>query len=283
MQKRFILYFIFLTIPLIGQSFKFVSEFGNFKNAAALSITAGGNIYISDTRTNEIYKFDKNGKEDKSIGGYGWGIEAFDEPIDLFATPLNIYVADKNNNRIQIFDRELNFLSVFKTHENELPELSFNYPTCVAISSIGDLFILDSDNFRILKYDLNGNFVQQIGNYEAGSYKLNNPIKFSISRNGNIFVLDGNQIFVFDQFGNGFNKIPIDENLNNISIYDYKMTLILDNSLQILDLNNISNSFLEFHPKEISDSEIITDAAFITDKLYILTSKRVLEYSISKK
>lgn len=281
-MRKLLLILTIATSSLLAQSFNFIKEFGNFKESSAISVTQGYNIYVSDTDKNEIYKFDNSGRQISSIGGYGWDIEAFDEPIDIFATPLNIYVADKNNNRIQIFDRELNFLSLFKTHENEAQEFSFSYPTCVAISTNGDLLILDSDNSRILKYDLNGNYLQQIGNYDAGSYKLNDPVKFSISRDGRIFVLDGNEIFVFDQFGTGISKIRISEDVNNISIYDFNLTLTSDKKIFTIDLRNVANGFVEFNPAEITDNEIITDSAFINDKLFILTSKRILEYSVKK-
>lgn len=281
-MRKLLLILAIATSSLFAQSFNFIKEFGNFKESSALSVTQGYNIYVSDTDKNEIYKFDNSGRQISSIGGYGWDIEAFDEPIDIFATPLNIYVADKNNNRIQIFDRELNFLSLFKTHENEAQEFSFSYPTCAAISTNGDLLILDSDNSRILKYDLNGNYLQQIGNYDAGSYKLNDPVKFSISRDGRIFVLDGNEIFIFDQFGTGISKIRISEDVNNISIYDFNLTLTSDKKIFTIDLRNVANGFVEFNPAEITDNEIITDSAFFNDKLFILTSKRILEYSVKK-
>lgn len=281
-MRKLLLILTLATSSLLAQSFNFIKEFGNFKESSALSVTQGYNIYVSDTDKNEIYKFDNSGRKISSIGGYGWDIEAFDEPIDIFATPLNIYVADKNNNRIQIFDRELNFLSLFKTHENEAQEFSFSYPTCAAISTNGDLLILDSDNSRILKYDLNGNYLQQIGNYDAGSYKLNDPVKFSISRDGRIFVLDGNEIFIFDQFGTGISKIRISEDVNNISIYDFNLTLTSDKKIFTIDLRNVANGFVEFNPAEITDNEIITDSAFFNDKLFILTSKRILEYSVKK-
>jgi DNA-binding beta-propeller fold protein YncE len=281
-MRKLLLILTIATSSLLAQSFNFIKEFGNFKESSALSVTQGYNIYVSDMDKNEIYKFDNSGRQISSIGGYGWDIEAFDEPIDIFATPLNIYVADKNNNRIQIFDRELNFLSLFKTHENEAQEFSFSYPTCAAISTNGDLLILDSDNSRILKYDLNGNYLQQIGNYDAGSYKLNDPVKFSISRDGRIFVLDGNEIFIFDQFGTGISKIRISEDVNNISIYDFNLTLTSDKKIFTIDLRNVANGFVEFNPAEITENEIITDSAFFNDKLFILTSKRILEYSVKK-
>lgn len=273
---------LFFITSITAQNFKFIKEFGDFNKGAAISVTPGNNVFASDIDKNEVYKFDKTGKQTNYIGGYGWDIEAFDEPIDIFATPLNVYVADKNNNRIQIFDRELNFLSVFKTHENESDQLSFSYPTCVGISTAGDLYILDSDNSRILKYDLTGNYLQQIGNYDSGSYKLNNPIKFSISRDGKIFVLDGSQIFVFDQFGTGISKIKIDKDVSNISIYDYNLTLISAKTLMFINLREISDGFSEFSPLELSDQESMQDAVFVSDRLFILTDIRILEYSLTK-
>ena len=281
-MQKLVLLLITSSCLIFGQDYKFLKDFGQFKNAAAISVTQGWNIFVSDIDKNEIYKFDENGKRLHYIGGFGWSKEAFDEPIDLFATPLNIYVADKNNNRIQIFDRELNFLSIFQTHESEADELSFNYPSCVAISSLGDLFILDSDNNRILKYDLNGNFLQQIGNFDSGSFKLNNPLKFSISRDGRIFVLDGNQVIVFDQFGNGISKIKVEEDIRNISIYDYNLTLTSDHKLLIIDLKNLSNGFSEFVPSQLNDDEFITDSALLQNKLYILTKSRILEFIANK-
>jgi len=83
--------------------------FGKFSNAVSFSINPVGSIYITDADKNEIIKLDTLGNELNRIGGYGWNPAAFDFPADIFAQTLKVYVADKNNNRIQVFDKDLNF------------------------------------------------------------------------------------------------------------------------------------------------------------------------------
>ncbi len=63
---------------------------------------------------NEIVKLDTLNNALKSIGGYGWSNSTFDEPVDIYATDLRVYVTDKNNNRVQVFDKDLNFLFLLR-------------------------------------------------------------------------------------------------------------------------------------------------------------------------
>ncbi|MDZ7766897.1 MAG: NHL repeat-containing protein [Melioribacteraceae bacterium] len=126
-------------------------------------------IYVTDIERNEIYKLDFEGNVLNFIGGYGWNPATFDEPVHIFASTLSVYVTDKNNDRIQYFDKDLNYLSQLRSDDLR-GEYSFRYPTSAVVSPVGDLFVLDSDNSRILKFDLNGNFTTEIGSYDAGSF-----------------------------------------------------------------------------------------------------------------
>ena len=75
------------------------------------------NIYVSDGYTNSrIAKFDKRGNWVKSWGARGSGGVHADENPGQFNTPHaiaidrqnNVYVADRGNRRIQVFDNDLN-------------------------------------------------------------------------------------------------------------------------------------------------------------------------------
>ena len=129
-----------------------------------------GNIFVSDIGLNTITKFDSTGKIIINIGGFGWEESTFDEPIDIVTNTLSLYVADKNNNRIQRFDKDLNYISEFSGKKDN-GKIEFGYPTCIDISSIGDLYILDSDNYRILKFNLTGEYLQEIGRQLGGWLK----------------------------------------------------------------------------------------------------------------
>jgi len=201
-----ILLFI-ISVPVFSQNFVFNGNIGNFRSAKSFSINDAGFIFVIDSNNSEIIKLDTLGNIIKRIGGFGWQESSFDDPEDIFANTLYFYVADKNNNRIQIFDKDMNFLSSLKTNNNS--EHSFQYPTSLAVSTQGDFYILDSDNSRILKYNLRGEFQFQIGGYDAGSFSLQSPKKISITSNQMILVVDQNNLIVFDSFGNGLSKTKL--------------------------------------------------------------------------
>ncbi len=195
--------FSFLSFP---QTFLYERSFGNFENASSFYINPVGYIFVTDIDTDEIYVLDTLGNMIHSIGGYGWSNSAFDTPVDIFADALTIFVADKNNHRIQRFDKNLNFIFQVSTRENEIEEESFGYPLSAVTSNLGDIFILDSENSRIIKFDLFGNFLQNFGGYDYGNYSLEQPKQLAVSMQNNIFVIDNNQIIIFDAYGNGIGK-----------------------------------------------------------------------------
>ena len=83
-------------------------------------ITApNGDIFVADGHggnTNaRIVKFDKNGKFIKTWGKKGTGPGEFDTPHSLaMDSKGRLFVADRNNNRLQIFDQDGKFLDEWK-------------------------------------------------------------------------------------------------------------------------------------------------------------------------
>ena len=151
--------------------------------------------------------------------------------MDVFANPLSVYVSDKNNHRIQKFDKDLNFISLLYTRESDNPAERFGYPLSAVTSNQGDLFILDSENKRILKFDLFGHFVLNFGGFDSGNYALVNPEKMVVSPSNTLFVLDGKKIVVFDQYGNGVNELQTGSELKSINLVFNN--LLLNTSLTI--------------------------------------------------
>ena len=164
---------------LSAQSFEFSQSIGKFERASSFYITANGLIYVSDSGKDEIVMFDTIGNNLKSFGGYGWDENSFDDPSDVFADPLTIYVADKNNHAIKRFDKNLNYLSSLNTRESDNSEEQFGYPLSCATSNQGDLYFIDSENRRVMKFDIYGNFITNLGGFDAGKYLLSNPSQLS--------------------------------------------------------------------------------------------------------
>ncbi len=262
-----------------AQSFIHFGQIGSFTSAISFSVNPQGFIFVSDNSTNELIKLDTLGNVLKTIGGYGWDRSSFDNPVDIFATTLNVYVSDKNNHRIQIFDKDLNFLSQFSNYQSG-KIFSFSYPTCAAVSDQGDLFILDSDNKRILKFNLRGEFQLTIGGYEAGTFALSNPMKFAITGNANIYVLDSSTLFLFDQFGNGRKKIKLSFEPANVNATFEAITLNDQSNVAVIFSPYIEEDFLT--PKIFSPSldEEIIDSFLFNSKLFVLTKSCINIYNI---
>ena len=136
-KKVTILLFLFSNLSY-AQSILFRGEIGDFESASAFALTPGGKFFVTDLSRNEIVKVDTLGNLIQSIGGYGWNSSTFDEPIDVFATDLRIYVTDKNNNRIQVFDKDLNYLFLINTNNQVDDRNNFQYPTSCESSIQGE-------------------------------------------------------------------------------------------------------------------------------------------------
>jgi hypothetical protein len=81
---------------------------GRFRQPTDVTWDPQGNIYISDGYVNaRVAKYDKNGDWLKSWGKHGKGPGEFNLVHSIAADAQgNIYVGDRNNRRIQVFDGE---------------------------------------------------------------------------------------------------------------------------------------------------------------------------------
>jgi hypothetical protein len=69
-----------------------------------------GNIFVSDGYVNSrVVKFDKNGRFVKSVGDRGAGPNQLNTPHSITSDAQgNVYVGDRGNARVQVFDNDLN-------------------------------------------------------------------------------------------------------------------------------------------------------------------------------
>jgi hypothetical protein len=85
---------------------------GMFRQVTDMAWDADGNAYISDGYINSrVAKFDKDGNWLKSWGEPGGGPGQFNTPHSIAVDAQGrVYVADRGNRRIQVFDSEGTFL-----------------------------------------------------------------------------------------------------------------------------------------------------------------------------
>jgi hypothetical protein len=89
---------------------------GYFRQVTDVTWDSQGNTYIADGYINSrIAKVDKNGNWIKSFGEPGSGPGQFNTPHSIASDAQNnIYVADRENMRIEVFDTEGKYLREFR-------------------------------------------------------------------------------------------------------------------------------------------------------------------------
>lgn len=150
---------------------------GYFNGTTDVTWDANDNIYVSDGYFNsEIAKFDKHGNWIKRWGSAGKGGEHANENPGQFSNPhnigidrqQNIYVADRGNRRIQVFDTDGNFKKFIflnvpydKTRHPVLgnmpadrPDETSPWTICITPGPRQYLYTSDSEPGRIYKLSL---------------------------------------------------------------------------------------------------------------------------------
>jgi len=278
-MKKIFLLFVVVSSNVFAQSFEFSESIGNFNKASSFYITANGLIYVSDSGSDEIILLDTLGNQLKTFGGYGWSENSFDDPADVFADPLTIYTADKNNHKIKRFDKNLNFISSLFRRESDAQEEQFGYPISCATSNQGDLYFIDSENRRVMKFDIFGNFKMNFGGFDAGKYQLLNPKQLAISSANEIFIIDGADIIIFDSFGNGTNRISIDSSLSSIRILFDQLTICNGSEIYYSNLKSTDSKFTRLDLADFQIETQIISAILFNSKLYVLTEHELLIFN----
>jgi streptogramin lyase len=114
---------------------------GLFRQPTDVAWDSDGNIYISDGYINSrVAKYDKNGDWVKSWGDKGTGPGQFHTPHAIAVDRSNnIYVGDRANRRIQVFDTEGKFLRMFTIDIPPAPgtrAVNGNTPTGQALAGV---------------------------------------------------------------------------------------------------------------------------------------------------
>jgi len=110
-----------------------------------------------------------------------------------------VYVADRNNHRIQKFDSEGNFIKSWGDKGNS--DRQFNLPCDLEVDKEGNIYIVDYGNHRIKKFDSEGNFITKWGHEGNEDGQFNYPTGIAIDPSGDIYVIDKYYIQKFTSKG----------------------------------------------------------------------------------
>ena len=117
---------------------------GKLTQPTSVVTAPSGDIFVTEGHTiggpvNRVSKWSKNGTFIKAWGRLGSGRGEFDVPHTIAMDSYGrLFVGDRNNNRIQIFDQEGNFLDEWT---------QFGRPSGIAIASDDTIYVADSESW----------------------------------------------------------------------------------------------------------------------------------------
>jgi DNA-binding beta-propeller fold protein YncE len=163
-----------------------------FNRPTDIAIAPSGEFYVSDGYGNSrVVKFSREGKFLKEWGRKGKKEGEFDLPhsISLDAEG-RVYVGDRENKRIQVFDGEGKFLAQFT--ESGAPYGLF-------LTGEGRLFVADGVAGWIRVLDLKGKPLGRWGEKGTGAGQFNLPHMLCVDSQGAVYVteVDGKRVQKF--------------------------------------------------------------------------------------
>ena len=133
----------------------------------------------------------------------------FNSPAGIALDPSgNIYVADKINSRIQVFNNAGTYLRKFGSYGTADGQFGANFEGYIDVDSSGNIYVSDTGNSSIKVFNNVGIFLRKFGSVGYADGQFQHVTGIAIDPSGNIYVVDcyNYRIQVFDNNGNFLRK-----------------------------------------------------------------------------
>lgn len=198
--------------PVTGELLAVFGE-GLVKMPTAITIDGAGNIYVTDSRSDNVRVFNSAYNPIRVIGRSGKADDTLTFPMDAEIIDGEIFVADQGNYRVQVFDlegswlRSITFDGVEGQNCNwftgvcEIPGIPpFTKVQALSRDSLGRLHVLDNFAAAVMIFNSgDGAYVTAYGGYGLNAGLLRVPMDVAVSSSDMAIVTagDGSRVEVF--------------------------------------------------------------------------------------
>jgi sugar lactone lactonase YvrE len=154
---------------------------------------SSGNIYVPNHYGCSVSIISSGGVFSNTLGtGCGSGDSQFDQPMGVaIDNNDDIYVADSSNNRVSIFNHNLEYIG--QINQDEVCDAADNHlcgPQAVAIDMVGNIYVADSNNMRVQVFDSSLQLKMTIGTGTYGNQfdQFAVPNGIAVDAQGKIYV-----------------------------------------------------------------------------------------------
>lgn len=169
------------------------ADAAHFNLPTDVAVLDDGGFFVSDGYGNyRVVKFSNDGELEFQWGTQGSGEGEFNLPHGLALDVAGrLYVADRSNSRVQVFDREGSFIS-------EWPREKVGRPYGITVDAAGSVFVVDGgdqpasppDRSRVIRLSSAGSVESifgRFGNYD-GQFQMGHDL--AVGEDGAVYVVD---------------------------------------------------------------------------------------------
>jgi len=184
---------------LAQKRFKLVTGSGNGRMKRPINITIDddGTKYVTDTGHNQVLIYDR---EDRFVSAYG--TQGQFKPVDTAIRGDRLYVVDIQHHQVQVLDkRSGKLLFTFGKAGSGVGELY--HPTNIAIGPEGDVYVVETSNFRVQRFTADGKHMRVYGEVGGELGTFSRPKGIALDRTGRLYVGDSafENVQIFDNSG----------------------------------------------------------------------------------
>jgi DNA-binding beta-propeller fold protein YncE len=174
------------------------TEAAKLRKPVNIAIDDDGTRYVVDTLHRRLMVYDRDNSYVRSIGDpNAW------KPTDVAVFGHRLYVTDILNAQVVVMDRESGAELQRISRKGSSPGELF-LPTNVEVDRHGNVYVSDTGNFRVLKFDPEGRLVRQFGELGRTLGRFARPKGIAIDRDDRLYVVDSafENVQIFDRDGN---------------------------------------------------------------------------------
>lgn len=172
-------------------SFKVGGEKGALGGPMGIALDSEENFYVAESAGKGVQVYDRTGKYLSSISD-----KSIERPIGVAIDKARglLYVADTGRaesfeHTIKVFDLQGKLLRKIGKQIGDI-EGSFLFPTWISLDDKGNLYVADTLNSRVQKFDPEGKFLKVYGKRGNAFGQFDKPKGVGLDSFGNLYVVD---------------------------------------------------------------------------------------------